>query len=57
MSAGLLFVREEIDNPTEERRSNLAKHGIDRADLEGAFDFPMVTDEDDCLPLWGAATP
>jgi uncharacterized DUF497 family protein len=28
------------------RKSNLKKHGIDLADLESAFDFPMVTVED-----------
>lgn len=31
------------------RVENLAKHGIDLAELEGTFDFPMVTDEDDRL--------
>jgi len=30
------------------RKTNLKKHGIDLADLESAFDFPMVTVEDDC---------
>jgi hypothetical protein len=29
------------------RKTNLKKHGIDLADLESAFDFPMVTVEDD----------
>ena len=29
------------------RLENLAKHGIDLADLESVFDYPMVTDEDD----------
>ena len=29
------------------RRLNLKKHGIDLAELESAFDFPMVTVEDD----------
>ena len=29
------------------RKANLKKHGIDLADLEGAFDFPMITVEDD----------
>ena len=28
------------------RKTNLKKHGIDLADLESAFDFPMVTVED-----------
>lgn len=32
--------------PTK-RRANLAKHGIDLAELEVAFDSPMVTVEDD----------
>lgn len=31
------------------RAENLAKHGIDLAKLESAFDFPMVTVEDDRL--------
>lgn len=31
------------------RAENLAKHGIDLADLESAFDFPMITVEDDRL--------
>ena len=29
------------------RKANLRKHGIDLADLETAFDFPMITVEDD----------
>jgi uncharacterized DUF497 family protein len=29
------------------RKADLKKHGIDLADLESAFDFPMVTVEDD----------
>jgi uncharacterized DUF497 family protein len=29
------------------RRENLSKHGIDLADLEPAFDNPMVSVEDD----------
>lgn len=29
------------------RRSNLAKHGIDVAELESVFDWPMITVEDD----------
>ena len=29
------------------RTTNLKKHGINLADLESAFDFPMVTVEDD----------
>ena len=29
------------------RKTNLQKHGINLADLESAFDFPMVTVEDD----------
>jgi uncharacterized protein len=29
------------------RASNLKKHKIDFADLEGAFDLPMITVEDD----------
>ena len=29
------------------RKANLKKHGIDLADLESAFDFPMVTVQDD----------
>ena len=29
------------------RRFNLKKHGIDLADLESAFDSPMITVEDD----------
>lgn len=29
------------------RRRNLKKHGIDLADLESAFDSPMITVEDD----------
>lgn len=29
------------------RRINLKKHGIDLAELESAFDLPMVTVEDD----------
>ena len=28
------------------RQLNLRKHGIDLAELEGAFDFPLVTTED-----------
>ena len=28
------------------RKSNLAKHGIDLAQCESVFDFPMLTDED-----------
>ena len=28
------------------RASNLKKHNIDFADLEGAFDLPMITAED-----------
>lgn len=32
------------------RKANLKKHGIDLADLESAFDFPMVTVEDDRAP-------
>ena len=28
------------------RKTNLKKHGIDLADLESAFDFPMVTVEE-----------
>ena len=28
------------------RLINLSKHGIDLAELEGAFDFPIVTTED-----------
>jgi len=31
------------------RAENLAKHGIDLAELGSAFDFPMVTVEDDRL--------
>lgn len=31
------------------RATNLAKHGIDLAELESAFDLPMVTVEDDRL--------
>ena len=31
------------------RRANLSKHGIDLADLESAFDFLMMTDEDNRL--------
>jgi uncharacterized DUF497 family protein len=31
------------------RMKNLARHGIDLAELESAFDFPMVTVEDDRL--------
>lgn len=31
------------------RAENLARHGIDLAELESAFDFPMVTVEDDRL--------
>ena len=31
------------------RNENLAKHGIDLAELESCFDFPMVTVEDDRL--------
>jgi uncharacterized DUF497 family protein len=30
-----------------QRKTNLKKRGIDLADLESAFDFPMVTVEDD----------
>ena len=29
------------------RKINLKKHGIDLAELESAFDFPMITVEDD----------
>jgi uncharacterized DUF497 family protein len=29
------------------RRDNLRKHGIDLAELESIFDFPMITVEDD----------
>ena len=29
------------------RKTNLKRHGIDLADLESAFDFPMLTAEDD----------
>ena len=29
------------------RRTNLKKHGIDLAELESAFDSPMITLEDD----------
>ena len=29
------------------RRTNLNKHGIDLAELESAFDAPMITVEDD----------
>jgi len=29
------------------RRTNLKKHGIDLAELESAFDMPMITVEDD----------
>ena len=29
------------------RRSNIKKHGIDLAELESAFDSPMITLEDD----------
>jgi uncharacterized protein len=29
------------------RRENLRKHGIDLAELEAIFDFPMITVEDD----------
>ena len=29
------------------RRENLRKHGIDLAELEPVFDFPMITVEDD----------
>jgi uncharacterized DUF497 family protein len=29
------------------RAINIAKHGIDLADCESVFDFPMVTHEDD----------
>jgi hypothetical protein len=29
------------------RRANLRKHGIDLADLEPVFDYPMITVEDD----------
>ncbi len=29
------------------RRENLRKHGIDLAELEAVFDFPMITVEDD----------
>ncbi len=32
------------------RRRNLAKHDIDLAALESAFDFPMVTDDGNRLP-------
>jgi uncharacterized DUF497 family protein len=32
------------------RRANIRKHGIDFADLESVFDFPMLTLEDDRLP-------
>jgi len=31
----------------DKRRTNLKKHGIDLAELKGAFDGPMVTVEDD----------
>jgi uncharacterized DUF497 family protein len=31
------------------RRINLSDHGIDLAEVAPAFDFPMVTDEDDRL--------
>ncbi|MES2126509.1 MAG: BrnT family toxin [Pseudomonadota bacterium] len=30
----------------DKRRFNLRKHGIDLAELEGAFDAPMITVED-----------
>ena len=29
------------------RRANLGKHGIDLAELESVFDYPMLTVEDD----------
>ena len=29
------------------RKANLKKHGIDLENLESAFDFPMITVEDD----------
>jgi hypothetical protein len=29
------------------RKANIRKHGIDLADLEDAFNFPMITVEDD----------
>lgn len=32
------------------RHENLRKHGIDLADLESIFDFPMITVEDDRAP-------
>jgi uncharacterized DUF497 family protein len=32
------------------RRLNLSEHGIDLAETGPAFDFPMVTCEDDRLP-------
>jgi uncharacterized DUF497 family protein len=31
----------------DKRISNIAKHGIDLADCESVFDWPMVTIEDD----------
>ena len=36
-----------ISTDETKRASNLAKHGIDLADCESVFDFPMSTIEDD----------
>ena len=55
MEEVLTLIREAIEFHLEgmtqdgepKRRANLRKHGIDLAELESAFDFPMITVEDD----------
>lgn len=44
-----------INYDESKRQLNLRKHGIDLAELEGAFDFPLVDHRGHPLRLWRAA--
>ena len=46
-SSSCIYILQMITWHETKRRTNLKKHGIDLAELESAFDSPMITLEDD----------